>query len=102
MDKESVYLLQKVDCNCNDCIYLERDFEKYKSFNELYKDERGRVTNPSHRVLYGNCLKLNKPISFVANTCQIDTQECFKHRRDKEKEIDPYGEEDWGKGSLTY
>ncbi len=30
---------------------------------------------------YGNCTKFNKPVSFMANTCQIDTQECFKHRR---------------------
>lgn len=90
MDKESVFELQKIDCNCNDCIHLERDFEKYKLYNYMYI-ENGRVTNPSHRPLYGNCLKLSKPISFLPNTCQIETQECFNHRREpiivKQEEI---------------
>lgn len=81
MDKESVIELQKIDCNCNDCIHLKRDFEKYKSYNYMYI-EGGRVTNPSHRPLYGHCLKLDKAISFIPNTCQIETQNCFKHRRD--------------------
>lgn len=82
MDKESVFELQKIDCNCNDCIHLQRDMVKYKSYDHMYI-ENNKVTNPSHRPLYGNCLKLNKPICFIANTCQIETQECFKHRRDQ-------------------
>lgn len=28
MDKVSRYELQKLDCNCNDCFFLERDLEK--------------------------------------------------------------------------
>jgi hypothetical protein len=84
MDKESIYELQKIDCNCNDCKYLQRDIVKYKSFDHLYI-ENGKVSNPSHRPLYGNCLKLNKPICFLANTCQIETQKCFLHRKDEEK-----------------
>lgn len=81
MNKESVYELQKIDCNCNDCIFLQRDVEKYKSFDYLYT-ENNRVTNPSHRPLYGICTKTLKAISFIANTCQIETQNCFKHRKD--------------------
>lgn len=80
MDKESIYELQKIDCNCNDCKFLQRDFVKYKSFNYLYT-ENGIISNPSHRPLYGNCLKFNKPISFISNTCQIETQHCFEHRK---------------------
>lgn len=37
------------------------------------------------KINYGNCTKLNKPVSFIPNTCQLDTQECFKHRRDKDE-----------------
>ena len=33
MDKESIIELQKIDCNCNDCKFLERDFEKYSAYN---------------------------------------------------------------------
>jgi len=80
MDKQSIIELQKIDCNCNDCKYLQRDIEKYKSFDYLYI-ENNKITNPSHRPLYGNCLKLNKQISFIANTCQLETQECFEHRK---------------------
>jgi len=81
MTKESIIELQKIDCNCNDCKYLVRDFEKYKSFDHLYTNEKGQVTSPSHRLNYGNCQKLNKAVSFIPNTCQIETQHCFEHRR---------------------
>lgn len=32
-------------------------------------------------IHYGNCNKLNKAVSFIPGMCQIDTQECFSHRR---------------------
>ncbi len=31
MDKESIYELQKIDCNCNDCAFLVRDIDKFKA-----------------------------------------------------------------------
>lgn len=81
MDKESIFELQKIDCNCNDCKFLVRDFEKYKSFDYMYTNEKGQVTSPSHRVNYGDCQKFSKQISFIPNTCQVETQHCFEHRR---------------------
>lgn len=83
LDKESLYLLQKIDCNCNDCIFMKRDIDKYNSFNSLHTNSKGEVTKSSFRVNYGNCTKFNKPVSFLPGTCQIETQECFKHRRDE-------------------
>ncbi len=80
VSKESILELQKIDANCNDCKYMERDVEKYKSFDHLYT-ENGKVTNPSYRVLYGNCRKKNTSVSFIANICQMDTQKCFEHRK---------------------
>jgi hypothetical protein len=74
----SVIDLQKIDCNCNDCIFMARDFNKRKSFDVLHEGQE----NASHRVNYGNCSKLDKPVSFIPNTCQIETQNCFKHRRE--------------------
>jgi hypothetical protein len=82
MEKESIIALQKIDCNCNDCKHMVRDFEKYKSFDELYKNNNGQVTNPSHRIHYGECQKLNKPVSFIPNVCQLETQGCFEHRKE--------------------
>lgn len=28
-ERESIYLLQKIDCNCNNCAFMDRDFETY-------------------------------------------------------------------------
>ena len=80
MQKDSIIALQKIDCNCNDCIFMIRDLEKRKSFDIQYLIN-GIATDPSWRPAYGNCSKFNKPVSFLPNTIQIDTQECFKHRR---------------------
>lgn len=80
--KHNTYLLQRVDCNCNDCYFLVRDMDKYKSFDDLYKNANGQVTSPAHRINYGSCTKFNKPVSFIPNTCQIETQFCFIHRKD--------------------
>ncbi len=33
-------------------------------------------------INYGYCLKFKKEVSFIPNTCQIDTQGCFTHRKD--------------------
>ena len=79
MDKESIFELQKIDCNCNDCIYMFRDQSRMDSFNYLHVGQE----KASHRVNYGDCLLFKKQVSFIPNTCQLETQECFKHRRDK-------------------
>lgn len=71
MDKESAYLLQKIDCNCNDCKFMVRD---------LNKPPRKGMQNP---INYGNCSKFNKPVTFIPAICQPDTQHCFKHRKDE-------------------
>lgn len=78
MDKTSLVELQKIDCNCNDCIFMARNTERFASFNHLYVDNK----KASYRLNYGNCTKLNKPVSFIPGNCQLHTQDCFKHRRD--------------------
>ena len=81
MNKESILELQLIDCNCNDCKFMQRDFEAYKSHDNLYKNSVGQVTNPSYRVNYGNCSHFNKPVTFIPNICQPENQSCFKHRK---------------------
>ncbi len=69
--------LQKLDCNCNDCIFMIRDLDKFNSYNELYNN-----TKPAHRIHYGDCTKFNKAVSFMPNICQLETQDCFNHRKE--------------------
>jgi hypothetical protein len=40
-----------------------------------------RFAGDRTQILYGICSKLEKQISFIPNTLQIETQICFKHRK---------------------
>lgn len=79
MDKESIFELQKIDCNCNDCIFMVRDFETKQKWDdtELHENQK----NASFRIHYGKCTELNKEVSFIPNTISLDNQNCFKHRK---------------------
>ncbi len=77
MDKESRILLQKIDCNCNDCKFMVRDFAKLDVHKKSYEG-----TGLMDRLAYGDCTEFDKPVSFISETCQIETQKCFVHRRD--------------------
>lgn len=131
MTKESIYELQKIDCNCNDCKHLTRLFNKQnnilaedKILDEeifyLVKDRKAKdiqdgidnliknkhLINDYERKLdkyknklkvllatkygyqgqktpiqYGVCQKLDKEVTFIPNTLQPETQNCFEHRR---------------------
>lgn len=37
MTKESIIELQKLDCNCNDCKFMQRDIEKYNHSLKLHE-----------------------------------------------------------------
>jgi len=77
MNKESLIELQKIDANCNDCKFMVRDMKKFHEFDSLYE---GRE-NAGYRINYGRCEKFKKNVSFIPNVCQLETQECFEHRR---------------------
>jgi len=115
LTKESAYELQLIDCNCNNCGHMERDFETYNKW-EAYKrwqdklefdKKKAKAIEEAHTandyeaqntllakamkmqfqfdksklLQYGNCKKLSKNVSFIPNTCQIETQSCFEHRK---------------------
>ncbi len=116
MDKESIFELQKIDCNCNDCTFMQRDFVEYKKWEDWNrnlqekdfnkrKEHAFEVANATEDgkskksllfiankmkfqfdrvglINYGDCLKLNKKVSFIPGHCQLETQECFKHRKE--------------------
>jgi hypothetical protein len=76
MDKESVYQRQLIDCNCNDCKFMIRDSEKLKKHKASYEG-----TGLMDDLQFGDCSKFNKPVSFIPNVCQLETQDCFQHRK---------------------
>lgn len=107
--------LQNIDCNCNNCIFMVRDFDKFnywESYNRQLqlkdferkkqkaiddannhpdiKAKEGALRKANKmtfqfdkegQISYGNCSKFNKPVSFIPEVCQIETQECFENRR---------------------
>ena len=107
--------LEKIDCNCNNCICMYRDLKRYKYWEnywrtnslkvferrkakaiedaEAVKDEktRGGMLRVANKMRfefdkkgllsYGLCSKFTKKVSFIPNICQLETQECFAHRR---------------------
>jgi hypothetical protein len=105
MTPDSRYLLQQIDCNCNECKHMTRDMDKYNYWKEkdrqhqLAEFERNKAKaiksgNPkankmqfqhdtSGLISYGKCIKFNKGVSFIPNVCQIETQQCFEHRNNK-------------------
>jgi len=128
MDKESIFELQKVDCNCNDCVFMIRDIDKYKKSVELhYKWQLGYFNTMRQKLIdkakwwryvkgdlekyndlsmeadakkfqfdkrtalihYGRCDKLDKEVSFLPNILQLETQSCFTHRRNADKQNYP-------------
>lgn len=78
MDKESHYLLQLIDCNCNDCLFMSRNLEKTKAHVDSYDG-----TGLMDRMAYGHCNKFDKQVTFIPVTCQVETQDCFEHRLSK-------------------
>jgi hypothetical protein len=71
MNKDSIYELQKIDCNCNDCIFMKRDMTRLPQKHTVMP------------INYGWCTFFDKEVSFIPATCQLDTQTCFKHRKDQ-------------------
>lgn len=55
---------------------MERDLDRLNQHKKSYEG-----TGLMDRLNYGNCTKLNKPVSFISETCQIETQKCFEHRK---------------------
>lgn len=74
MDKESIYELQKIDCNCNNCGYFVRDIEKTKLLNN-------NEQIVACKIHYGHCDRLNKDVGEIANIALLHTQNCFTHRK---------------------
>ena len=59
------------------------------SCKSLMKEYRALKPDYSIRstIQYGTCEPVGDDLSFIPNTIQVDTQDCFQHRRTINKEI---------------
>jgi hypothetical protein len=49
----------------------------------LYKANKMRFFFQKDKLInYGFCVKFKKAVSFLPDTCRIETQHCFVHRKD--------------------
>ncbi len=55
---------------------MKRDFVKLEKHKKGYEG-----TGLMDRMAFGDCVKFNKAVSFIPETCQIETQKCFEHRK---------------------
>lgn len=62
---------------------INKRLEKGRDVSGLIYERARVTTNKGYRsgIAFGDCAKLNKPVQFIPNTCQLDTQTCFEHRR---------------------
>jgi hypothetical protein len=38
-------------------------------------------TGITDKLNFGLCTKFNKSVTFIPATCQLETQQCFEHRK---------------------
>jgi hypothetical protein len=60
---------------------VKGDLEKW---NDLLTESEKMIFQFDKKAVsvnYGSCSKFNKPVSFIPNTCQPDTQYCFENRK---------------------
>ena len=55
--------------------------EKYEAVKKESNKMKFQFNRNEALINYGKCYKFNKEVSFIPNTLQLDTQDCFTHRR---------------------
>ena len=52
---------------------------------DLLMEEAGKMKfqfdKSTAMINFGQCSEFDKPVTFIPNVCQLDTQQCFEHRR---------------------
>ena len=56
--------------------------DAYKALMKAANKMTFQANKGEAAIHYGFCTLKNKSVSFIPNTCQIDTQQCFKHRKE--------------------
>ena len=60
----------------------KNDLEKWDTLLTEAEKMKFQFDKSVIAINYGNCSKLNKQVTFIPNTLQLETQGCFIHRKD--------------------
>lgn len=55
--------------------------DKYKVLIGEARKMKFQFNKKEIAINYGDCQEFGKPVSFIPNILQLDTQECFKNRK---------------------
>lgn len=54
LSKESRYQLQSLDCNCNDCFFMERNFDRFKASLAFHKSMQQSLFDGVQSRMFAN------------------------------------------------
>lgn len=74
-------LLNKKKLERADYWLNNNEWEKAAALIEEVNQSKFAFNNTAH-ISFGECIKLIKPVSFIANICQPENRLCFCHRKD--------------------
>lgn len=57
------------------------DLDKWQNLHDEGNKMKFQFDKKDAILNYGTCSKLNKEVSFIPGRCQINTQQCFEHRK---------------------
>ena len=60
----------------------KKEFEKAEVIRKEVSLMRFQFNKSECKINFGTCTKFNKEVTFIPNLCQLDTVECFIHRKD--------------------
>lgn len=69
-------LLAKADFHDENGRHSTAEIVRKQANKMKYQFDKKEVS-----INYGDCAKFNKAVSFLPGVCQLDTQDCFEHRR---------------------
>ncbi len=65
----------------------KNELEKYNDILVQVDKMKFQFDKSEASIQFGQCDKFIKQVSFIPNHCQIETQQCFKHRKTNLKVI---------------
>ena len=62
----------------------ENELEKYNDPKTEADRMKFQFNKAEASIQFGSCSKFQRDVSFIPNHCQIETQRCFEHRKQKD------------------